>query len=61
MRKQHPLELLIPPPVVMLTAAGLGWLGVWLWPGGVLFQLSLLWVLVPVVLAGVMGTLAVLH
>ncbi|MET4000897.1 isoprenylcysteine carboxylmethyltransferase family protein [Marinobacterium sp. MBR-109] len=61
MRKQHPLELLIPPPVVMLAAAGLGWLSIWLWPGGRLFQLPLPWVLVPVVLAGVIGTLAVLH
>jgi protein-S-isoprenylcysteine O-methyltransferase Ste14 len=61
MRKQHPLELLIPPPLVFLTVAGLGWLGAWLWPGGVLFQLPLLWVLVPAVLAGVIGTLALLH
>ncbi len=61
MRKQHPLELLVPPPVVMLAAAGLGWLSTWLWPGGVLFQLPLPWVLVPVVLAGVVGTLAVFH
>lgn len=61
MRKQHPLELLVPPPVVMLAAAGLGWLSTWLWPGGRLFQLPLPWVLVPVVLAGVIGTLAVLH
>lgn len=61
MRKQHPLELLVPPPVVMLAAAGLCWLSTWLWPGGVLFRLPLPWVLVPVVLAGVVGTLAVLH
>lgn len=61
MRKQHPLELLVPPPVVMLTAAGLGWLGAWLWPGGVLFQLPLFWPLLPVVLSGVIGTLAVFH
>ena len=61
MHKQHPLELLIPPPLVMLVAAGLGWLGAWLWPGGVLFQLPLFWILLPVMLSGVIGTLALLH
>jgi protein-S-isoprenylcysteine O-methyltransferase Ste14 len=61
MHKQHPLELMIPPPLVFLTAAGLGWLGGWLWPGGVLFQLPLFWILLPVVLAGVIGSLAVFH
>jgi protein-S-isoprenylcysteine O-methyltransferase Ste14 len=61
MHKQHPLELLIPPPLVFLTAAGLAWLGAWLWPGGVLFQLPLFWILLPVVLAGVIGSLAVFH
>ena len=61
MRKQHPLELLIPPPVVMLAAAGLGWLSTWLWRGGVLFQLPLFWILLPVLLASVIGSLAVFH
>lgn len=61
MYRRHPLELLIPPPVVMLVAAGLGWLSVWLFPEGVLFRLPLHWALLPVVPAGVIGTLALFH
>ena len=61
MYRQHPLELLIPPPVVMLVTAGLGWLSVWFFPAGVVLRLPLLWVLVPVMLASVIGTLALFH
>lgn len=61
MHKNHRLELLIPPPVIAVLVAVLGWLGAELWPGGVVVRLPDIVLLLPLSIAGVIGSLAVFH